>query len=55
MRIRKKWDGSVPNSSDGRRFSLRFPDSTKIECTIDAATPKVYWHTVILYSKHLYA
>ena len=25
----------------GRKFSMRFPNSTKIECTIDKATPKL--------------
>ena len=39
--IKDKWNQHIPNVPGGRRFSMRFPNSTKVECTIDEATPKV--------------
>ena len=39
--IKEKWNQHIPSVPGGRKFSIRFPNSTKIECTIDKATPKL--------------
>ena len=41
LKIRNKWNGKIPCVPGGKekKFSLRFADSLKIECTADS--PKV--------------
>lgn len=50
--VKEKWNQHIPNVAGGRRFSMRFPNSTKVECTIDEATPKVLEVVLIVGYKH---
>ena len=42
VRLREKWNGKVPNVAiGGQKFSLKFPDCSKIDCALLNCTPKV--------------
>ena len=44
----EKWNQHIPSVPGGRKFSMRFLNSAKIECTIDKATPKVHVLELVL-------
>lgn len=54
LKIKEKWNERIPMDPDGRKFSLKFPNSMKIECSIRNATPKVIMFVMILYIQDLY-
>jgi hypothetical protein len=50
QKVREKWNEQIPMDPDGRKFSLKFPNSLKIECRICNATPKVTFMYIMTYA-----